>query len=122
MNTPQVKDDAVAQSELNDGLGCDVRHRHEIIADLVAARKRIYDLELILQETQLSVNIEDWLNSSVYKTLGKKEQSGVTVRMWINENLSPVQAFVFGLETANKKMRVSNVKLTSGALDAPKPE
>ena len=33
----------------NDGLDGDVRHRHEIIADLVAARKRIYDMEKVVE-------------------------------------------------------------------------
>lgn len=31
------------------GLGGDVRHRHEIIADLVSARKRIYDMEKVVE-------------------------------------------------------------------------
>ena len=37
-------------SDLTEGLGVDARHRHEIIADLVAANKRIYDLEAVLDE------------------------------------------------------------------------
>ena len=37
-------------SDLTVGLGVDARHRHEIIADLVAANKRIYDLEAVIDE------------------------------------------------------------------------
>lgn len=37
-------------SDLTVGLRVDARHRHEIIADLVSARKRIYDLEKIIEE------------------------------------------------------------------------
>ena len=42
----ELKNEAlIGGSGLNAGLGVDARHRHEIIADLVSARKRIYDLE-----------------------------------------------------------------------------
>ena len=34
----------ISPSELNVGLGSDIRHRHEIIADLIEARKMLYDV------------------------------------------------------------------------------
>ena len=47
---PDESKTAVGQSALNVELGVDARHRHEIIADLVAANKRIYDLEAVIDE------------------------------------------------------------------------